>query len=103
MLKLNNHIESLGNSLKDLLKSASTVTIKTEKSVIVLSIAGNKIVTEIYESCSLNKVGYHALSSLKELQMLFSELGLCLFEIVRRLFLIRFTKKDKPLLLELKK
>jgi len=50
MLKLNNHIESLGNSLKDLLKSASTVTIKTEKSVIVLSIAGNKIVTEIYES-----------------------------------------------------
>lgn len=102
MQNLNTLIDHINNNLKDLVKSASKITIKTEESVIVLTLKGNKIVTEVYESASLRKVGFHAIGSIKELCLVFEELGLCLVQVVKKLMVVKLFNKAKPLLIEYK-
>lgn len=102
MQNLNTLIDHLNNNLKDLIKSASKITIKTEQSVLVLTLKGNKIVTEVYESASLKKVGFHAIGSIKELCAVFEEMGLCIYKVARKLLVLKMFKQSKPLLLEFK-
>jgi hypothetical protein len=49
-------LDNVSNNLKSLIKSASEVTITTERTVLVLPLIGNKVVTNVYESASLKKV-----------------------------------------------
>jgi len=93
---------SASNNLKGLLNKASELTIKTEQSIIVLSLKGNSIVTEVYESASLKKVSYHAMGSVKELGLVFEELGLCLVQVIKKVMVVKLFDKDKPLLIEYK-
>jgi len=102
MSTLNTMFNKVNNNLNDLIKSASKVTIQTEQSVIVLTLAGNKIVTEVYESASLKKVGYHVIGSVKELCLVFEELGLCLLQIVKKIMVLKLFNRAKPLLIEYK-
>jgi type III secretory pathway lipoprotein EscJ len=96
------NLDYIAKKLKTLIENAVEVTIKTEDTIVVLKIAGNRIIAETYETGSLQKISYHALASLKELALLFEELGLCFFKVISKLLTIRLTNKDKPLLLELK-
>jgi len=69
---------------------------------IVLTLKGNKIVTDVYESASLKKVSYHASGSIKELCLMFEELGLCLYQVVKKLMVLKLFNRAKPLLIEYK-
>ncbi len=81
---------------------AESITIKTGEATIVFKLEDGVVSGRIYKNESLQQVWMHGKNSIKELWAAFDALGVCLFELVKRLSMKLWKRSNGPLLIDLK-
>jgi len=93
--------EELWSLLKHLIDNrALSLTIKNGDSTIIMKLKGNTLETELYMNGSLRKVAMHTANSGRELIHALEELGIGIWQLIRKLAVLKLWRK-KPLYLEL--
>jgi len=96
--KTNNELWKLLKHLID--DRALSLTIKNGDSTIILKLKGNTLETELYMNGSLRKVAMHTANSGRELILALEELGIGIWQLIRKLTVFKL-RRVKPLYLEL--